>query len=753
MIKINDIVLDGKATDTGSRKMPEMTDEEKDIIKHFGVMGMHWGTKKGKAITKVVNKSQGTGFTSGFKATGKMVKNLSKHPIITTGTALKNEVVHPVLYGTSPITLTKKINMDTENNIKESKHNKESLKYFKKELKETKPQVKELRKIQKKEGNTYYNYMRYNDANDYLTAVKSKVKKLKKTPTKISKIGLSQSSLLEEKDIIKHFGVMGMHWGTKKGKAITKVVNKSQGTGFTSGFKATGKMVKNLSKHPIITTGTALKNEVVHPVLYGTSPITLTKKINMDTENNIKESKHNKESLKYFKKELKETKPQVKELRKIQKKEGNTYYNYMRYNDANDYLTAVKSKVKKLKKTPTKISKIGLSQSSLLEEKDIIKHFGVMGMHWGKGRKTKVANTVLANKPKTVDEYAREKQFKSEYDNRDKMSTRALQNRVKRLQAEQQFKELVNKPAAERAKAEAAIAEKKRKRNKMLLRTALSIYGNVPMESFGKKGKELKKVLGPSQAIAKAATSSDMLKNSSIGESTDNILLHYGIKGMRRGIRRSIIANGGKKDVKLLKKQNIAAIKIYKANKLNYKVAKRNFKSNRNKINKMQYKAALKMYRGAKVAKKAQMTASKIRSQELAAKYIKQYYNGDVLLHKGVKGMKWGLKNSNSNDTSTNNAVIKQQIDTLNQQIAVEKDPKKKAFLEKELSSYNNANSNSNSETSRTPDQTRDALVKGVETIKQNISKEKDPNKLLSLKKSLSVYNNNIAKLNSQLGS
>lgn len=387
------------------------------------------------------------------------------------------------------------------------------------------------------------------------------------------------------------------------------------------------------------------------------------------------------------------------------------------------------------------------------EEKDIIKHFGVMGMHWGKGRKTKVAKNVLANKPKTVDEYARENQFKSEYANRDKMSTRALQNRVKRLQAEQQFRDLVNKPAAERAKAAEAAAEKKRKRNKMLLRTALAIYGNVPVEAFGKKGKELKKVLGPSQAIAKTATSTDILKNSSIGESTDNVLLHYGIKGMRRGIRRSIIANGGKKDVKLLKKQNIAAIKIYKANKLNYKVAKRNFKSNRNKINKMQYKAALKMYRGAKVAKKAQMTASKIRSQELAAKYIKQYYNGDVLLHKGVKGMKWGLKNSNSNDTSTNNAVVNQQIDTLNQQIAVEKDPKKRAFLENELSNYTATNYNSNSETSRTPDQTRDALVKGVETIKQNIAKEKDPNKLLSLKKSLSIYNNNITKLNSQLGS
>ena len=116
------------------------------------------------------------------------------------------------------------------------------------------------------------------------------------------------------------------------------------------------------------------------------------------------------------------------------------------------------------------------------EEKDILQHHGVIGMRWGKGRKTKVPKQTLAPKAKGVNEAAREQQFKNEYANRDKMSTRSLQNRVKRLQAEQQFKELVNKPAAERAKAAEAIAEKKRKRNKMLLRTALAIYGNLPMD-------------------------------------------------------------------------------------------------------------------------------------------------------------------------------------------------------------------------------------------------------------------------------
>ena len=277
------------------------------------------------------------------------------------------------------------------------------------------------------------------------------------------------------------------------------------------------------------------------------------------------------------------------------------------------------------------------------EEKDILQHHGVIGMRWRKSRKTKVPKQIVAQKQKGVDEAAREKQFKNEYVNRDKMSTRSLQNRVKRLQAEQQFKELVNKPAAERAKAAAAIAEKKRKRNKMLLRTALGIYGNVPMDSFGKKGKDLKEILGPSQAIAKAASSSDALKNSEV---LDNILLH-----------------------------------------------------------------------------------------------------------KGVKGMKWHLKNAALQDGVDNDAAVNQQVDILNQQIAVEKDPKKKAFLEASLSKYKKSNAeNANAEIARSPQETRDALVKGVDTIKKNIAKETDPSKLAELKKSLKVYNSNLAKVNTQMG-
>ena len=209
------------------------------------------------------------------------------------------------------------------------------------------------------------------------------------------------------------------------------------------------------------------------------------------------------------------------------------------------------------------------------EEQEILEHHGILGMKWGKRKgKSKgkndssLSSTVpMTKNAKRLDEGIREKQFINEYNSRDKMSTRSLQNRVKRLQAEQQFRDLVNKPAAERAAAAAKIAEKKAKRNKMIMRTALSIYGNVPIASIGKKGKEYADILGPSQALAKAAAGSiknsddisgsllhakhkskldkrsDMLYEEDVvlhgSKITDSEgLLHYGIAGMHWGTKK-----------------------------------------------------------------------------------------------------------------------------------------------------------------------------------------------------------------------
>ena len=186
------------------------------------------------------------------------------------------------------------------------------------------------------------------------------------------------------------------------------------------------------------------------------------------------------------------------------------------------------------------------------EEQEILEHHGILGMKWGKRKgKSKgkndssLSSTVpMTKNAKRLDEGIREKQFINEYNSRDKMSTRSLQNRVKRLQAEQQFRDLVNKPAAERAAAAAKIAEKKAKRNKMIMRTALSIYGNVPIASFGKKGKEYADTLGPSQALAKAAAGS--IKNS---DDLSGSLLHAKHKSDKRSnmlYEEDVILHGSK---------------------------------------------------------------------------------------------------------------------------------------------------------------------------------------------------------------
>ena len=39
-------------------------DSSSDILEHYGVKGMHWGTKKGKRITAAVNRTEGHGAKS-----------------------------------------------------------------------------------------------------------------------------------------------------------------------------------------------------------------------------------------------------------------------------------------------------------------------------------------------------------------------------------------------------------------------------------------------------------------------------------------------------------------------------------------------------------------------------------------------------------------------------------------------------------------------------------------------------------------
>lgn len=93
------------------------TDSSTDILEHYGVKGMHWGTKKGKRITAAVNRTEGSGAASAFSAWGKGIGNAYRHPYATSRSALSTLVKHPVMSVTSPITATKMMNKKTKERL------------------------------------------------------------------------------------------------------------------------------------------------------------------------------------------------------------------------------------------------------------------------------------------------------------------------------------------------------------------------------------------------------------------------------------------------------------------------------------------------------------------------------------------------------------------------------------------------------------------------------------------------------------
>lgn len=116
---------------------------------------------------------------------------------------------------------------------------------------------------------------------------------------------------------------------------------------------------------------------------------------------------------------------------------------------------------------------------------DTLQHAGVKGMKWGIRKKPKSSGSSHKDAKKAVKakELAREKKFLSEYQNRDKMSTRQLKSRVERLRTEQEFKRLAEQPFADRAK-------RRSERNRKIAGMALTAVGSIPVEAFTKDKKK-----------------------------------------------------------------------------------------------------------------------------------------------------------------------------------------------------------------------------------------------------------------------
>ena len=139
------------------------TDSSTEILEHYGVKGMHWGTRKGKRITAAVNRTEGSGFRSAISASGKHIGNQIRHPYATSRSALSTLVKHPVMSFTAPITTTKMMNKKTRERLEGRAEKRKT--YLNKNKKGGKAALykglNKLNDVDKKVSKTYDSLIRY----------------------------------------------------------------------------------------------------------------------------------------------------------------------------------------------------------------------------------------------------------------------------------------------------------------------------------------------------------------------------------------------------------------------------------------------------------------------------------------------------------------------------------------------------------------------------------------------------------------
>lgn len=155
--------------------------------------------------------------------------------------------------------------------------------------------------------------------------------------------------------------------------------------------------------------------------------------------------------------------------------------------------------------SPNSINEILISTQQ--QSQDDLLHYGILGMKWGRRKGRFSGSSGAMRNPKTggilrkfrkkdpndqiaaqqhqdprrkrnvkkVNDRMREDQFIYEYEHRDRMSTRAIKARNERIKAEREFESLVYSPQRERAKAEQA----KKERRKKILTTAAIVGLNA----------------------------------------------------------------------------------------------------------------------------------------------------------------------------------------------------------------------------------------------------------------------------------
>ena len=323
------------------------------------------------------------------------------------------------------------------------------------------------------------------------------------------------------------------------------------------------------------------------------------------------------------------------------------------------------------------------------ETSEELHHAGRKGMKWGMhifgrqrsrtgvfGRRHKpqgnpiVKGSSRKKMRRHVDEQLREAQFIEQYRNRDRMSTRDLKNKIARLESEQKFKTLVEAP--QKARLEALQKKRQARLNYIgkIASAGLDVYSKMPA-SFAvrnKTGKEREaavKAFKKSQEWAKAfkdvPTTMTTFKQSGVnmGEtingvyipSQEDLLLHYGKKGMKWKKRRGI--NPGEALGDLMNEANEARIRDLQRDS---DTQGKNMDSNIRKIksgvrngktgNPREQKYHDEYMRNAKASFETSKELSKAKNlrdriKKARSKNMKHMAEDDTLLHYGKKGMKW----------------------------------------------------------------------------------------------------------------
>lgn len=227
--------------------------------------------------------------------------------------------------------------------------------------------------------------------------------------------------------------------------------------------------------------------------------------------------------------------------------------------------------------TPDSINNILISAQQ--QSKGDLKHYGVLGMKWGR-RKNRVSSShgfrsfKKVENPIVVKERERQQKFIKEYHNRDKMSVKAIKKRTERLNAEYAFKKAIKQPIIDKKRA---VAEKRARRAKLAVKIAggaavgalvysgiraKQLSGSEPsLGSFNlkkegnvisgkrsnyneylkaiKKHKQAKatvKLINDAAKITVGMLQGKVLKNSAL--ENEEVLQHHGIMGMKWGRRK-----------------------------------------------------------------------------------------------------------------------------------------------------------------------------------------------------------------------